>query len=176
MSTEEKVFKIAPFTDKSVWRVWSQQFLAQGSRSGYQDIVLGKVSVPADSVVIDTTTQAGKELEKVFKLNTNAYSDLIMSFADIVNFGLVEAARTKDLPNGDAALAWKKLSRKHEPTTTANKVKLMGDYANSKLKTSKDDPDVWITELELLQAKLMRMNHVITDEDMIVHIINNLPK
>ena len=38
------------------------------------------------------------------------------------------------------------------------------------------DPSEWILELEELQDRLEEMNHAISDEDMMVHIISNLPK
>jgi len=39
----------------------------------------------------------------------------------------------------------------------------------------KQDPDVWILQLEDLQARLKDMNAAISDDNFYVHILNNLP-
>ncbi len=42
------------------------------------------------------------------------------------------------------------------------------------LKNSDQDPEVWITYLEGLRMKLKDLGSTMTDEDIIVHILNNL--
>jgi len=44
----------------------------------------------------------------------------------------------------------------------------------SKLKNSDQDPKTWITYLEGLRMKLKDLGSTMTDEDIIVHILNNL--
>ena len=56
------------------------------------------------------------------------------------------------------------------------KVELKLEFNNCKLQNVKEDPEVWLTELELLQSRLKTMGHVISMEDTVIHILNNLPK
>ena len=176
MSQEiEKTVKTIPFIPgKSIWSVWSAQFLARAYNKGCRDILLGTETPPNESsVILDTDTNKEEKLRKR-KANTQAYQDLMLSFSDIVNFTLIKSSITTDLPNGSAALAWKKLMNKHEPTTTANKSTMIQKFYESKLTKVDKDPDEWISKLELLQAKLGVMKHTITDDQLIVHIIHSV--
>jgi hypothetical protein len=49
-------------------------------------------------------------------------------------------------------------------------------FNTSKLGSAKKDPDEWIAGLELIRRKLKNMGHPISDMDMMIHVINNLPK
>ena len=116
-----------------------------------------------------------REALRIRKANEKAY-DLLLSFSDVVNFGLVDDATTMDLPNGDASLAWANLVNKHGPKPTSNKVQLKLEFNSSRLSDVKKDPEVWISGLEVIRQKLKNMNYIISDEDLIIHIINNLPR
>ena len=93
----------------------------------------------------------------------------------MISFAIVEKSVTDDLPNGDANLAWKKLKKKFNPQTSANKLKLKRKFTNSSLTDWKQDPDDWITELDILRTQLEEMGHMISDKDFMIHILNNLP-
>lgn len=176
MSDIEKSVKVIPFTEKSDWRVWSRKFTARAYIKGYKDVLIGEVSVPKHDAPIDVTTSAGKDQMKARKANDLAYSDLLLSFEDIVNFALIDEATTTDHPEGDAAKAWKNLLNKHEPNTSANKVQLKGKFQQSRLNSVKNDPEVWVANLEKMRQQLRVMGDTMTEEDLIIHIINNLPK
>ena len=45
-----------------------------------------------------------------------------------------------------------------------------------KLNSFNKDPDEWLMNLENLKWKLKGMGHEVSDEDMMVHILHNLPK
>jgi len=66
------------------------------------------------------------------------------------------------------------LTAKFEPDTGTTIVELKREFAESKMGDKSDDPDAWITELEILRQKLGRLGSPI-DDDMIIHILNNLP-
>jgi hypothetical protein len=59
-----------------------------------------------DYNTIDLSTVARKDVLRMKKDNSSACTDLIMSFSDILSFGLVDEASTRKLPEGDAALVW----------------------------------------------------------------------
>jgi len=44
------------------------------------------------------------------------------------------------------------------------------------LKSSGEDPDVWLTNLESIHMKLANMSYTISDEQLIIHVLNNLPE
>ncbi len=178
MSTAEveKTVKIIPFTSKSVWSVWSKQFLARAHLKGYKDVVVGKVKALKWDANIDMSTEAGKKQALARKANEAAYNDLLLSFEYVTNFHLVDQVVTGDLPDGDAAVAWKNLLARHEPSTAATKVRLKLEFNQSKLSDGKKDPEEWISKLEVLRIKLAYMGSVMSDEDMIIHFVNNLPE
>ena len=180
MSEIEKTVKIIPFTKKSIWRIWSKQFLARAHFKGQKNLLLGKEVVATDDEVLDenfdSTTNEGQEVLQLRKLNELAYKDLILSFSDVVNFGLVEDACNDKFAEGDAAKAWKNLEHYHNPSTTANKVHLKAQFNTSRLTNGNKDPEVWISDLEVIRRKFINMKVQITEEDMMMHVINHLPK
>ena len=171
MSTEvEKTVKIVPFTSKSLWSIWSKQFLARAHIRGYRGILQGTTKV-----ITKATKKGDLDVSVLRKLNQDAYNDLLLSFSDLVNFNLVDKACTNDLPDGDARQAWENLLNKHEPSSAATKVNLKMELSQSKMTDIKNDPDEWVTGLELLRIKLSKLKVKISDVDLIIHIINNLP-
>ena len=73
------------------------------------------------------------------------------------------------------AVAENKLMKHFESRTSASKVKLMGQLHASKLTKKSKDPEVWISELELLRSRLAEMGTTVDDDFLILHILNNLP-
>ena len=64
---------------------------------------------------------------------------------------------------------------RYESQTSASKVKIMGQLHASRLTKRNKDPEVWISELEMLRSRLSEMGTTIDDEFLILHILNNLP-
>jgi len=89
---------------------------------------------------------------------------------------IVDAVPTTDLPDGDAAKAWKWLLAKYKPSTESEKVRLNWEFMTSKLKTASDDPDAWLTELERKCQCMKTLGMTKNDNDIIWHVLNNLPK
>ena len=65
---------------------------------------------------------------------------------------------------------------KFEPSTGAAKVHAKQAFHQLKLASADEDPDPWITSLELKHQQLKTLGSTIEDDDMIRHILNNLPK
>jgi hypothetical protein len=78
-------------------------------------------------------------------------------------------------PEGDLYLAWHMLEQRFEPKTSSRLVSLRKEFNLCAIKNVNRDPDKWINELEVLRRKLEAMNHQMTELDMIIHILNNLP-
>ena len=83
---------------------------------------------------------------------------------------------SEEFPDGEARLAWKNLQTKYEPNTGAAKVQLKQEFHLMKLESAEDDPDPWLTALELKRRRLKTLGANMEDDDVILHILNNLPK
>ena len=177
MSTNnEKSIRVIQFSGKKKdWRMWQKQFLAISSKREYKDILTGKTPVPPHNESIDISTGEGKTKMKARKANDHAYHDLILANEQPVPFNIVDKAVTADLPDGDAAKAWKDLSKKYDSKTGMTVVSLSEQYNKSKLKNTKMDPDEWIVYLEILQSRLEGMNYIISEKQLIIHILHNVP-
>jgi len=91
-----------------------------------------------------------------------------------VTFHIVTGSVSTDLPDGKVDLAWTRLKNKYSPKLTPRKLELHREFQLSKLKNSDQDPKAWITHLEGLRMKLKELGSMMTDEDLMVHILNNL--
>ena len=178
MSVEEKAFRVVTFDGKAEnWRTWKLKIMAKALIEGFRDVFEGKVVVPDESEDIDVSTDAGKKSMKYRNMNNKAYATLAMA-CDGVSFGCVERAITNKLPSGDAGLAWKNLCTKYEPSTQMSLVSLKKEFAECKLESVKSDPDEWITKLEHIRIRIKGIQNAqpIDDDNMMAHILANLPK
>ena len=173
--SEEKAIRVISFDGKiENWRVWKLKFLAKATHGGYKGAIDGTFVIPDESDALDPDDV---EATRNRKANFLAYTALCLSCEGLA-FGCVEKAQTTALPSGDAALAWKNLCAKYEPTTQMSLVSLKKEFAQCRLESVKQDPDEWVTKLEhyRMRIKGISTSGVITDEDLMVHIIANLPK
>ena len=101
---------------KEEWYTWHKTFLVRAMTCGYHGILVGLESVPDDAAAkplagLREMTSTQKKQSNNYKLNIRAYADLLQCCTqDIVSFGIIDAAKDKELSNGNAALAWKCLS------------------------------------------------------------------
>jgi len=173
----EKTFKLVPFSGKKEdWHKWSKKFLARAEIKNYINVLLGDNDVPPAGEEIDEETEEGALQMKAMKANQLAYGKLILCCEDDVSFGVVDAACTVTLPRGSAAKAWRDLSAKFEPRTVAAKVSLKREFKNCILNDPTMDPNEWVSNLERIRQLLIPLNSPISDEDLIIHILNNFPK
>ncbi len=141
----EKGIKIESFSGKQIdWQVRSEQSLSRTRRKGYKDILRGKEMVPSDSdfAKTDLTESEGKQMKKLRDLNDMAYGSFLLmidgkSQSGKVAFKIVSGCKTDDLSNGDAALAWKRLSKKYEPKTAPSRLMLKKRFNSSVLKSAR---------------------------------------
>ena len=158
---ELKTIRFIPFSGKTEdWNRWSKTFLATATAKGYREVIKPN----------DPSTKAEPDL------NIQVYNDLILSCQDDITFGIVDESISSDFPEGDARLAWKNLQDRFEPSTGAAKVQLKQEFHQLKLGSVDEDPDIWITELELKRRRLKNLGTTIEDDDLILHILNHLPK
>ena len=174
MSNTERSIRVVPFSGKQKdYRMWSRKFLATSTMKGYRDVLLGKTEVP--KLVTDLTTTEGKLGSLAITANERGYSDLLLSLSDEVCFGIIDDARTEELPDGCLRTGWLKLEKKFMPRTNATIIKLKKEFAEMSLVNPRDDPDEWVSRLEYVRSRLGTLGKKIDDDDMMIHILNNLP-
>jgi hypothetical protein len=180
IDNKERSLRAIAFSGKQVdWPVWTEKCLARGRRRGYKKVLLGKEKMPSDAETIDPVKD--QEKSKLQEQNEDAYEDLIMSIdgdgkAGRVAFQIVKGAKSSDLGDGDAALAWSRLVNKYQPTTTPSGLELIDEFSNCKIKTWKQDPEEWTTTLEDLQTRIVEAGGTKTENDVLEHILINMPK
>jgi hypothetical protein len=156
-----RTIRIIPFSGKEEdWNRWSKTFMAAATVRGYRDVL----------VPIDPDEDAALED------NNLAYNDLILSCQEDIAFGIVDESVSVAFPDGDARVAWRNLRARFEPNTGAAKVQLKQEFHQLKLTSAEEDPDPWITSLELKRRRLQTLGATMDDDDMILHILNALPK
>ena len=155
MSTTDhlKTIRIFPFSGKEEdWNCWSKTFLALAATRKYKD----ELELPANHTSDDD-------------LNLQAYNDLLLSCQEEVVFGIIDEA------DGSAKDAWEGLKSKFEPRNGAMKVQLKWEFQQMKLDED-EDPDEFFTKIELLRRRLKNLKIDISDEDVMIHILNNTLK
>ena len=173
----EKTIGIVQFSGKhSDWRMWLKQFLAVSCKKKYKDILLGTTTVPKESETLDESDDTNKAKIKAQEANKSTYGHLILANPHQVAFNILDKAVSADLPNGDARLAWVRLSDKYDSKTSATVVQLSNEFINSKLTDITEDPEEWIVELEILRARLDHMKYPITDLHLMIHVLHNIPE
>ena len=112
--------------------------------------------------------------EEIENLNDIDFNDLILSCDEEISFSIVAEATTIERPDGDACLAWKRLSAKYEPKTGTSMVLLKKEFNKCALKKNQD-PDEWITELERIRTRLRFhiLNNLTPEYDNVVENIEN---
>jgi hypothetical protein len=180
--TDKSSIRIAPFSGKHFdWPVWREKFMARARRKGYKEILTGGATAPADSVTIDVTTPEGKAQKALRDANETAYEALVLlidgeTAVGRVAFNIVRGCKTSELADGDAWLAWKRLCDKYEPKSAPSRLALKSEFNNKVLKNANQDPDVWLTELEDLRMQLMNAGSKMSEDELLEHVLNNLPK
>ena len=156
----QKTIRIIVFSGKEEdSNQWLKTFMAMETARGMREVI-NPILPEADQEAND---------------NNKVYSDLLLACQEDVTFGIIEESTTEAFPDGDARLAWKRLNEKFEPKTGASKVQLKSEFQKMKLVDPDEDPDIWINTLELMRRKLKNLNVEINDEDLMLHILNNIP-
>jgi hypothetical protein len=78
-------------------------------------------------------------MTNIRELNELAYSDLILSMdtdksGGKVAFNIVKRSKTREYPDGNAAVAWQGLKRNYAPNTAPSLSKLHKQFYGTKLK------------------------------------------
>jgi gag-polypeptide of LTR copia-type len=84
-------------------------------------------------------------------------------------------AKTKNLPSGDASLAWEKLKTRFEPTSGAALTQLTQEFHSSRLQKG-ESPDDWIERLESVRSRIEQILAAerISNQNLMLHIMGHL--
>jgi len=153
---EEKSLKVIAFSGKQDdWKFWQVKFLARARRKGFREILLGKETIPKDNEKFDLKDPVEKAKSKIHDKNKLAFEELVLSINTSssdgrVAFQLVCCCKNDNYKNGNAANAWARWMAKYAPNIAPIKLELKSEFQQSKLWDATQDPNVWISDLELL--------------------------
>jgi hypothetical protein len=114
---------ISPLGRNSAW--------LRPKRKGYKETIFGTVPIADHFDLMAVNDAAAKEAKMhIHELNKFAYSNLILSMMDMdksggkVAFNIVKHSKTREYPDGYAAVAWQGLNRKYVPNIAPSFSKL----------------------------------------------------
>ena len=156
---------------KKNWPMWKVKFMTRANRKGYKQLLTGDTDIP------DKGTVDNDEL-KLLKKADLAYEDMVMAIDGTktqgkVVFNILHGSTSTNKPDGDCAVAWKRLNEKFEPKTAPNRLLLSKQYQNASLRAGAD-PSAFITYMEELKVKLDEMGYNIPETQFIDQVLNNL--
>jgi len=177
---EEKNLKVIVFSGKQEdWKFWEVKFLARAWRKGFRDSCLelwqfGRIQKNFDLNKVDE-----KAKSEICDKNELAFEELVLSINTSkedgrVAFQAVCCCKLDDYKNWSMADAWKHLSAKYVPNMALIKLELKSKFQKTKLQDASKDPDVWISNLESIHARLKDLSTDISDKDFIIHVQNGL--
>ena len=136
----------------------------------FMDIIDGTMTM---SKLVDNMNEKDMAIRD---LNQAADCCLLYCMNDDISFSLVDTAKTRDLPDGDAALAWRNLLTRHEPKQYGILLNLKRDFMTKSLEKCEQNPDVLYLELEKIRQKILSVSdNYIEDNEMIAQILNQMP-
>jgi hypothetical protein len=158
--------------------IWCKRFLGKAKCFGFKDLLLGKSSIPKVDEEIDETSDIGKKKSMIIESNEIAYTELILLIdvkANSYNFDftIIRGWNIEDYQDGNGSIVCERLKNKYEPVSASSMVRLEKQFRELSLKKGQN-PKIWITELEDLCIKLENMDSCITENQFMIHILNNI--
>ena len=138
-----KEFRIVSFNGNvDDWPKWSKKFMAVAKLKKFASIIDGSKTVPAYGENMNEKDLAIRDLSQA------AYCCLLYSMEEQISFNLVDTAKLENLPDGDAALAWKNLLTRYEPKQYGTLLELKRNFMTKSLQECENNPDTLYLELE----------------------------
>jgi hypothetical protein len=148
--------------DENKWPEWSVKVLAFAKSKEFKEGLTGNQAKAFSDATVLTTED--DDVKEAYKLNDRAYQFLILSCSDIA-FGLVNMAKTEELKDGDARIAWKNLLDRYAPQGSTDLIHLTGEFNNCVLDNSRSDPDLWFIKIEDIRRRLASIDAKYSKED-----------
>ena len=182
-SEEIKAIRVLPFSGlQQDWDQWSKKYQGIAAERGYLQVMLGKEDEPMDALNIDQQVESKylipederKQKHLARKRNQKGYRHLQL-FTSKLAFQLVSLVKTEELPNGSVANVWASLKDEYDPSEGEDKIKLLEDFQNNKLLNAKVNITDWLASLATQVMELNKVNHPISDDYLMTHILASLP-
>ena len=162
------------------WFYWEGLFLSRAQYYGFQTILLGHEKAPRHDESLDLSTEEGQAKKHLRKMNERAYFELtvnmdLKSTSGKLAYRIVKNAKTADLPQGDAREAWIRLCEEFDSDTGAVQMELKRKFYGAQMR-SNQNPVQYMTQLQNCQEKLASLGMSISDEELMLQVIDTLPK
>jgi len=170
---KEKNLKVIAFSRKQEdWKFWEVKFFTRAMHKDFWEILLGTTLIPIDSEKVNLNKANEKTKHEICERNKLAFKELVLSIDTStgdsqVAFQSICCCRSNDYKNGNAVDAWKWPTDKHVPNLVPMKLELKSEFKCSKLWDMSKDPNIWISKLESIHARLLDMKAPISDKDLI---------
>jgi len=175
----DKMLKIVPFDRKiKTWPRWRARFKAMAQVKGFWMALKKKGNLPDDPEDYETGMNAEQKAaaEKAIKLNSIAYSSLILSVQGDPGFGRVNSARTVKYPTGVTYLAWEHLLEEYEPNDHMSKVELRQMFISTKFERQDEDPEMFFICLDQVRQRYENNGMTLDDTEMLTQLFAVAPK
>jgi hypothetical protein len=151
---------------KKDWIASEEKFLSKSKHRGFKEILLGKLVVPISTDILDPAIDQDKVKISLQERNQQGYTDVWIKVRESLH-------STLDYDDGKNETASKNMRRnEYAPKTVPSLAKLESLYG-SKLKKN-FDPNVFIIYLKDLRSTMEDMKFVMTENQFILHVVNNL--
>jgi hypothetical protein len=170
-----KRVKKAPFDGTKRIYLWTTQLIGSATTYNCKQAILGIVTIPKATDVLDESQDADKKLLLTRKINDTAKRLFNISLTDKVSQMALYNGITTELPNGDAANVWK-IMFKLFPAKNINKInELMSEFVKRTLFSDSTNPDEWFAELYFIRRRHEEYYRCTTfgDVEMLNQIIYN---
>jgi hypothetical protein len=183
MNMEIKSVKQYAFSGKKEdWEDWVDLFHSFTIVKGCRKIWHAKPEeIPMDSEVIDVSTTAGKDKQKLREMNEQIMGYLTLCLATNTAdakgaSNLVKQKKRADTEHelGNFPRIWKLLKEKYEPVNADELEAIIDKYHNLSLKKG-EEPSTMVAEADTLKVRLSSMKITKTDEEHMLHCVNRLP-
>ena len=157
LTEDNKAIQVVGFDNKKrSYRMWVTKFRTPATLRGYSLILVEKKPKKSKHNKILKDTKADKEIEKLHKVNKQAYCKLILVCQGPIAFNIMRKYTMDDQPKCNTFLTWNTLKEKFNLQTSNEKLQLKEKFTNSKL-----------IRLEIIPSQLDQIGHKIMDKDFI---------
>jgi hypothetical protein len=167
---EGESIRVFPFTgkDKKLWRAWSRKTLAVGKGKKWEKALTQDLNIEE---LQNKEEELSQDERKSLAMNDAAWNYLVWACQDRA-FNIID--KVKD---NVAFKAWQMLKKKYEPKEVDAYVQLQEEFQECKMESDKDDPTVFIEELEVINGYMgaIQDKYEKDDVEIISHIFSKLP-
>ena len=97
----DKAIRVLAFDGKDEsWTMWEGKYKARAMAKGWWSIMKGDQTPPKSDKILDDTNASHKTEIVLRDKNNEGYGDILLSMEEEIAFGIVNEAKTDELPDG----------------------------------------------------------------------------